>query len=105
MVVLVLMVASCSRLFDWGRDFPSPKPGSGITNGTTTKADLQRMFGDPYEVGMKDGDQTWTWVYGKKGTTEKEPDLSKRLDVTFDSKGVVKSHSFSSNFPDDMKLR
>jgi hypothetical protein len=50
---------------------------------------------------VRDGDESWTWYYYKKGS----PDLSKQLDVTFTPGGVVKSHSFSSNFPDDMKTR
>jgi outer membrane protein assembly factor BamE (lipoprotein component of BamABCDE complex) len=102
-LVLALFLVSCAA-FQWGRDFPSPKPGAEIKNGVTNKADVQRMFGEPYQVGVKDGDQTWTWVYGKKGTG-KESDLSKQLDVTFNGQGVVKSYSFSSNFPEDMKSR
>ncbi|HZS34103.1 MAG TPA: hypothetical protein VFC42_12065 [Methylomirabilota bacterium] len=100
-VTLALLLASCSAL-STGRDFPSPKPGAGVQNGTTTKADLLRMFGEPTQVGVKDGDQTWTWYYFKKG---KDADLSKQLEVTFNPQGIVKSYSFSSNFPEDMKSR
>ena len=32
-------------------------------------------------------------------------DLSKQLEATFNPQGVVKSYSFSSNFPEDMKTR
>jgi outer membrane protein assembly factor BamE (lipoprotein component of BamABCDE complex) len=99
-----VVMASCASVFQFGRDFPSPKPGAEIKNGATTKADLLRMFGEPGQTGMKDGDQTWTWYYGKKGTG-KEPDRSKQLDVTFNEGGIVKSYSFSSNFPEDMKTR
>ena len=99
-LVLAVSLAACSAL-STGRAFPSPKPGAEIKNGATTKADLLKMFGDPTQVGIKDGDQTWTWYYFKKGT----PDLSKQLEVTFAAGGVVKSYSFSSNFPEDMKLR
>jgi hypothetical protein len=100
-VVLAVSLAACAALTT-GRDFPSPKPGSEIKNNATTKADLLKMYGDPTQSGMKDGDQTWTWYYFKKG---KDGDLSKQLDVTFNAQGVVKSHSFSSNFPEDMKNR
>ena len=102
-VVLAVLLGSCAA-FQWGRDFPSPKPGAEIKNGMTTKAELQRMYGEPYQVGFQDGDQKWIWVYGKKGTG-KDSDLSKQLDVTFNAQGVVKSHSFSSNFPEDLKVR
>jgi outer membrane protein assembly factor BamE (lipoprotein component of BamABCDE complex) len=99
-IMLALFAASCSGL-KFGRDFPSPKLDS-IVNGRTAKADLVRMFGDPTQVGVKDGDQTWTWYYAKQGGKE---EFAKQLDVTFNNQGVVKSHSFSSSFPEDMKVR
>jgi outer membrane protein assembly factor BamE (lipoprotein component of BamABCDE complex) len=99
--LIALLVASCAAL-STGREFPSPKPGAEIKNGATSKADLLRAYGEPTQVGMKDGDPTWTWYYFKKG---KDTDLAKQLEVTFDPKGVVKSYSFSSNFPEDMKSR
>ncbi len=92
-----LALAACA-VFSTGRDFPSPSRET-IRNGTTTKADLVRLFGEPAQVGVKDGDQTWAWYYFKKG----EPDLTKQLEVTFTPAGVAKSHSFSSNFPEDLK--
>ncbi len=98
LVLLALGLAACASVFATGRDFPSPARET-IRDGTTTKADLVRLFGEPTQVGVKDGDQTWTWYYFKKG----EPDLSKQLEVTFASSGVVKSYSFSSNFPEDLK--
>ena len=102
-VAFAVSLAACSAL-STGRDFPSPKPGAEIKNDATTKADLLKMYGEPTQVGMKDGDQTWTWYYFKKGTG-KDGDLSKQLEATFNPQGVVKSYSFSSNFPEDMKTR
>ncbi len=102
-VAFAVSLAACSAL-STGRDFPSPKPGAEIKNGATTKADLLKMYGDPTQVGMKDGDPTWTYFYFKKGSG-KDGDLSKQLEVTFNPQGVVKSYSFSSNFPEDMKTR
>ena len=99
-VVLALSLASCAGL-KFGKEFPSPRSDS-IKNGATTKADLERMFGGPAQVGMKDGDQTWTWYYAKQGGKE---EMAKQLDVTFNAQGVVKSYSFSSSFPEDMKTR
>ena len=97
-VLFSVSLAACAVLTT-GRDFPSPKPGAEIKNAATTKADLLRMYGEPTQVGIKDGDPTWTWYYFKKG----DSDLTKQLEVTFTPAGVVKSHSFSSNFPEDMK--
>ena len=100
-LILILGLAACASVLTSGREFPSPRPGTDIKNGSTVKADLLKAFGEPTQVGVKDGDQTWTWYYFQKGT----PDLSKQLEVTFGAGGIVKSYSFSSNFPDDMKLR
>lgn len=98
LVLVAVGLAACSSVFATGRDFPSPARDT-VRNGTTTKADLVRLFGEPTQVGVKDGDQTWTWYYFKKG----EPDLTKQLEVTFAANGTVKSYSFSSNFPEDLK--
>jgi hypothetical protein len=98
LVATAFGLAACASVFSTGRDFPSPAR-EAIKSGTTTKADLVRLFGEPAQVGIEDGDQTWTWLYFKKG----EPDLSKTLTVRFQAEGVVKSYSFSSNFPEDMK--
>ena len=102
--VLVFAVSLAACVGPIGRDFPSLKPGAEIKNGVTTKADLLKMYGDPTQVGIKDGDQTWTWYYFQKGSG-KDGDLSKQLEVTFNPQGVVKSYYFSSNFPEDMKTR
>ncbi len=97
-VLLALGLAACASVFATGRDFPSPTRES-IRNGTTVKNDLVRLFGEPTQVGIDDGDQTWTWIYFKKG----DPDLTKTLTVRFQANGAVKSYSFSSNFPEDLK--
>ena len=102
-LAFAVALAACGAL-STGRDFPSLKPGMEIKNGATSKADLLKMFGDPTQVGIKDGDQTWTWYYFQK-SSGKEGDLSKQLEVTFNPQGLVKSYSFSSNFPEDMKTR
>jgi outer membrane protein assembly factor BamE (lipoprotein component of BamABCDE complex) len=104
LVLAAAILVSCASVFQSGRDFPSPKPGAEIKNGTTVKADLLKMYGEPTQVGTKDGDQTWTWYYFKKGTGG-GADLTKQLEVTFNSQNIVQSYSFSSNFPEDMKNR
>jgi outer membrane protein assembly factor BamE (lipoprotein component of BamABCDE complex) len=104
LLLAAAVLVSCASVFQSGRDFPSPKPGAEIKNGATAKADLLKMFGEPTQVGTKDGEQTWTWYFFQKGTGS-SPDLTKQLEVTFNAQNVVKSHSFSSNFPEDMKNR
>jgi len=81
-----------------GRDFPSPTPDM-IRTGKTTKADLVRFFGDPYQVGIDTGDLTWSWLYGTKHS---KGEIAKELTVRFDAQGVVRTYSFRSNHPEDM---
>ncbi len=98
LVVLAGFLAGCGLLVV-GREFPSPGPNM-IQPGKTTKADLLRFFGDPYQVGIDTGDLTWSWLYGKKGS---QGEVTKELTVRFDAGGLVKSYSFRSNHPEDME--
>jgi len=95
-LALAVLTAACGGL-TIGRDFRSPA-AEMIRVGQTTKADLLRSFGEPTEVGLDTGDQTWTWLYGQLSQQ-----LRKQLTVRFDDRGTVKSYSFNSSFPEDMK--
>jgi hypothetical protein len=97
LVALVLVTGCVSLRF--GRDFPSPEPRS-IVAGKTDRAALQRMFGEPYQVGLDNGDPTWRWFFGQR---DSGAEVSKDLTVRFSAEGIVKSYSFSSNFPDDLR--
>jgi len=94
--ILFLLAAACAAL-TVGREFPSPSADM-IRIGQTSKADLLRVFGEPTEVGLDDGDQAWTWLHGQFS-----PERRKQLTVRFNDRGAVKSYTFNSNFPDDMK--
>jgi len=96
-LALALALGACAGL-TLGKEFPSPTRET-ITNGVTAKADLVRLFGEPTQVGLDDGDPTWTWLFVRR-TADQE--LTKQLTVRFDPRGVVKSYSFTSNFPEDM---
>jgi outer membrane protein assembly factor BamE (lipoprotein component of BamABCDE complex) len=91
------LVAGCGLLVV-GADFPSPTKDM-IQTGKTTKTNLLRFFGEPYQVGIDSGDLTWRWFYAQKYSGG---EISKDLTVRFDDKGVVKSYSFNSNDPADM---
>ncbi len=97
LAALVLFGGCISVRF--GRDFPSPDARSIVT-GKTDRAALQRMFGEPYQVGLDSGDPTWRWFYGQR---DSGAEVSKDLTVRFNGEGVVKSYSFTSNFPDDLR--
>ena len=96
--LLALVLASGCVSLKFGRDFPSPDRQL-IGGGQTDKAALERIFGEPYQVGLDSGDQTWRWFFGQR---EANVELSKDLSVRFNADGTVKAYAFSSNFPDDM---
>lgn len=91
------LLAGCGLLVV-GADFPSPTKDL-IQAGKTTKADLLRFFGEPYQVGIDSGDLTWRWFYARKYSGG---EISRDLTVRFDDRGIVKSYSFNSNEPEDM---
>jgi hypothetical protein len=97
-LAILVVVAGCAAL-KAGRAFPSPDPAQ-ITANVTDKAALERMLGAPYQVGLDSGDQTWRWFYAEHGSDE---EVSKDLTVRFNANGTVKSYSFTSNFPEDMR--
>jgi hypothetical protein len=97
-LVALLVFTGCISI-KFGRDFPSPEPRSIVT-GKTDRAELQRMFGEPYQVGLDNGDPTWRWFYGQR---ESGAEVTKDLTVRFNAEGLVKSYSFTSNFPDDLR--
>ena len=96
-LVLAVAVVAAACSLSLGRTFPSPDPGL-ITPGKTDKAFLLRTFGEPYQVGLDSGNQTWKWFYGEGVTTQS----TKELNVVFNPDGTVKTFSFLSNFPQDM---
>jgi hypothetical protein len=97
-VVTALVLGSGCVSIKFGRDFPSPDRQL-IVVGKTDRATLERLFGEPYQVGLDSGDASWRWFYGQR---EASVELSKDLSVRFNADGTVKSYAFTSNFPDDM---
>ena len=95
----VALIASACAALPLGREFPSPDAAQIKVN-VTDKAGLLSVFGEPYQVGLDSGDQTWRWFCAEYGVGG---EASKDFTVRFNSNGTVKSYSFTSNFPDDMK--
>jgi hypothetical protein len=85
-----------------GRDFPV-EPVMEIEIGTTTQADAQRMFGDPWRIGIEDGQRTWT--YGLYRYSVFAPAQTRDLKIRFDRSGVVSSYTFDSTHPADASGR
>ena len=97
-LVAALLLPACAGL-QVGREFPSPEAAQ-IKADVTDKARLLTLFGEPYQVGIDNGDQTWRWFYAQRSASST---TSKDLSVRFNANGTVKSYSFTSNFPEDMK--
>ena len=98
-LVIVALVASACASLRVGKEFPSPDAAQ-IKPNTTDKAALAQLFGDPYQVGIDSGDLTWRWFYAQSGASST---TSKDLTVRFNANGTVKSYSFTSNFPEDLR--
>ncbi len=98
-VTVVLLLTGCVSV---GREFPTPTQDM-IMNGVTTTGELLQRFGSPTQVGIENGDQTWTWVYVRAGALGQP--LSKQLHVKFDDRGVVKSYSYTSNVPEEVQQK
>jgi outer membrane protein assembly factor BamE (lipoprotein component of BamABCDE complex) len=95
----VLLVASACSALQVGNEFPSPNAAQ-IKDNVTDKAALVALFGQPYQVGLDNGDQTWRWFFAQRGGSDT---ITKDLTVRFNANGTVKSYSFTSNFPEDMR--
>ena len=94
---LAVLCAGCMTV---GRDFPVA-PVDSVEIGTTTMADVRRLFGEPWRRGVEDGERTWTFAkyhYNVFGATQ-----TRDLKVRFDAKDRVVAFSFNSTFPEDAK--
>ncbi len=95
---LALWTAGCVTI---GREFPVD-PVQQVQIGTTTRADVQRLFGEPWRIGIEDGSRTWTYALYRYSAFG--PEQTRDLVVRFDAAGVVRSYSFNSTHPEDARL-
>lgn len=93
LAVMALLASGCVTM---GRDFAS-EPVKSIVNGKSTKEDIRTAFGQPYQTGIEDGMESWTYYKIKYRGPKKTK--SKELHITFDKNGVVDSHSYTSTEP------
>jgi outer membrane protein assembly factor BamE (lipoprotein component of BamABCDE complex) len=80
-----------------------------IIKGKTTKADIQKTFGEPYSTSiLQNGDEQWTYMFTESkakasnfipivGIFTGSDYKGKTLMITFNKKGVVKDYMFSSS--------
>lgn len=77
-----------------GRSFPEERV-TMIKIGQTSRDEIRTMFGEPWRLGMEDGQQTWTYgnyrysVLGSRETSD--------LVVRFNKEGIVASYSYNTS--------
>jgi outer membrane protein assembly factor BamE (lipoprotein component of BamABCDE complex) len=81
-----------------GEDF-RVEPVSRLEIGTTTRQEVRELFGDPWRVGVEDGDPTWTYAHYRYSAFGAEQ--TKDLVIRFDAAGRVRSYTFNSTDPAD----
>lgn len=94
-VAVAGILSGCATV---GAKFPVA-PVDSIVIGQTTRTDIQRMFGNPWRIGVEDGKTTWTYghyrykLFGRAKTRD--------LVVRFDDGGVVNSYTFNTTEHED----
>ncbi|CCQ90796.1 conserved exported hypothetical protein [Nitrospina gracilis 3/211] len=86
-----VLLAGCGSV---GKDFDLSQT-QHITQGATTKQDIQAMFGEPFRTGVQNGHPVW--VYEKSVYRAIGDDTTKSLIVEFDDNGVVRKYQVMSN--------
>lgn len=95
----LLVLTGCATV---GREFPVGSVGM-IMIGETTLEEIQQIFGQPWRIGVEDGQKTWTYGHYRYATFG--PDQTRDLVVRFDQQGEkVASYSFSSTYEEDKGL-
>ena len=93
LVGTILLPGGCGTA---GKSFNASKIGS-IVNGTTTRSDIKKIFGEPFKTGIQNGQPIW--VYEDHLYSIISNDSSKDLIIIFGPNGVVQSHQFMSSKP------
>ena len=89
----LLLLSGCAS---FGRDFRLEAVKS-LQNGKTTKLEVLNAFSTPNRTGFEDGDEVWTYEYSKYTLAKI---YTKDLIIRFNKENVVKSYSYSNNFPE-----
>ncbi len=90
--LVVVIVAGC---YTTGKDFPGIS-ATYIQKGETTRSQIKDMFGEPYQVGLDDGNEAWTYFLGHYTLLGEQKE--KQLYIVFDGRGRVKNYQFQNNF-------
>ncbi len=92
-VGIVLISNGCGTV---GKSFNASKVET-IVNGTTTQSDIKKMFGEPFKIGIQNGQPIW--VYEDHHYSIIREKTSKDLIIIFGPNGIVQSYQFMSSKP------
>lgn len=93
-LAVAFLLAGCGSI---GKDFDISQV-KNISQGTTTKQEIQNMFGEPFRTGIQNGYPVW--VYEKSTYNALGKDTTKSLIVEFDENDVVRRYQVLSNEPE-----
>ena len=79
-----------------GKSFNTSKIES-IVNETSTRADIKKMFGEPFKTGIQNGQPIW--IYEDNHYSIIREEASKDLIIIFNPDGIVQSYQFMSSKP------
>ena len=98
--ILILVMASLSGCITVGNEFPVSK--LELVKKGTSRAEVEKLFGQPWRVGKDSGYRTWTYAHYKAALFG---ELKTRdLVIRFDEYGKVVSYTFNSTYREDEKL-
>ena len=92
-VGIILISNGCGTV---GESFNTLKVES-IVNGITTRSDIKKMFGEPFKIGIQNGQPIWVYEDHHYSIIHKE--MSKDLIIIFSQDGIVQSYQFMSSKP------
>ena len=91
LVGIILLQGGCSTT---GKSFNTSKIES-IVNETSTRADIKKMFGEPFKTGIQNGQPIW--IYEDNHYSIIREETSKDLIIIFNLDGIVQSYQFMSS--------
>lgn len=96
LVILVGIILISNGCGASGKSFNTSKVES-IVSGSTTRSDIEKMFGEPFKTGIQNGQPIW--VYEDNHYSIMREETSKDLMIIFSLDGKVQSYQFMSSKP------
>ena len=91
LAALAMQFSACIRI---GKPFPTNQVRA-LVIGTTSQADVEKTFGEPFRTGVEDGDTTWTYVNYRLSAFGQQ--CTQDLVVRFSADNKVKSYTYNTS--------